>query len=201
MNSLIVQDTKDGVILTVHVQPKASTTECVGIHGDALKIRVAAPPVDGAANDELIRFVARQLSIPSSFGANSLRCERTAQTCPRQRSHSAAGDGSFEPWASKGIGEAMRHRVLFIVWGWLIAHRLFIGASCSVSQCTYAICGERSRGTGYCGLSAISRNGWGGGGQWEGRSCGDRHRSGSRSRRGERRGRRSHRRRGRQSVP
>ena len=64
MNALIVQDTKAGAILTVHVQPKASTTECVGIHGDALKIRVAAPPVDGAANDELIQFIARQLSIP-----------------------------------------------------------------------------------------------------------------------------------------
>jgi hypothetical protein len=66
MNALIVQDTRDGAILTVHIQPKASTTECVGIHGDALKIRVAAPPVDGAANDELIRFLARQLSIPST---------------------------------------------------------------------------------------------------------------------------------------
>ena len=64
MNSLIVQDTKDGAILTVHVQPKASTTECVGIHGDAIKIRVAAPPVDGAANDELIRFLAQTLSLP-----------------------------------------------------------------------------------------------------------------------------------------
>ncbi len=63
MNSLIVQDTKDGAILTVHIQPKASSTECMGIHGDAIKIRVAAPPVDGAANDELIRFLARQLSI------------------------------------------------------------------------------------------------------------------------------------------
>ena len=66
MNSLIVQDTKDGMILTVHVQPQASTTECVGIHGDAIKIRVAAPPTDGAANDELIRFLARSLSIPST---------------------------------------------------------------------------------------------------------------------------------------
>ena len=67
MNSLIAKDTKDGVILSVHVQPKASTTECVGIHGDALKIRVAAPPIDGAANDELIRFVARRLSIPPTL--------------------------------------------------------------------------------------------------------------------------------------
>jgi len=66
MNSLIVQATKDGAILTVHIQPNASTTECVGIHGDAIKIRVAAPPVDGAANDELIRFLARRLSLPST---------------------------------------------------------------------------------------------------------------------------------------
>jgi uncharacterized protein (TIGR00251 family) len=66
MNSLIVQDTNDGVVLTVHIQPKASTTECVGIHGDAIKIRVAAPPVDGAANDELIQFIARRLSIPTA---------------------------------------------------------------------------------------------------------------------------------------
>jgi len=66
MNSLIVQATKDGAILTVHIQPKASITECVGIHGDAIKIRVAAPPVDGAANDELIRFLARRLSLPST---------------------------------------------------------------------------------------------------------------------------------------
>ena len=66
MNGLIVQDTKAGAILSVHVQPKASTTECVGIHGDALKIRIAAPPVDGAANDELIRFLAHRLSIRST---------------------------------------------------------------------------------------------------------------------------------------
>jgi len=65
MNQLIVQDITDGAILAVHIQSKASTTECVGIRGDAVKIRVAAPPVDGAANDELIRFLARRLSIPA----------------------------------------------------------------------------------------------------------------------------------------
>ncbi len=65
MNGLIVQDTTAGAVLSVHIQPKASTTECVGIHGDALKIRIAAPPVNGAANHELIRFLARRLSIPA----------------------------------------------------------------------------------------------------------------------------------------
>jgi uncharacterized protein len=59
-----VQDAKDGTILTVHIQPNASRTEVAGLHGEALKIRVAAPPVDGAANAELIRFLARELSIP-----------------------------------------------------------------------------------------------------------------------------------------
>lgn len=68
MDSLraIVQDSKTGAVLRVHVQPKASQTECVGIHGDALKIRVTARPLNGAANDELIRFIAAQCSVPRS---------------------------------------------------------------------------------------------------------------------------------------
>ena len=51
------------VLLAVHVQPRAARTEVVGLHGNALKIRIKAPPVDGAANDELIRFVAERLGI------------------------------------------------------------------------------------------------------------------------------------------
>jgi uncharacterized protein len=50
----------------VHVVPRARTTEVAGRHGDALKIRLAAPPVDGAANEELIRFLAERLSVPRS---------------------------------------------------------------------------------------------------------------------------------------
>src|SRR4051812_28927694 len=64
MNALIVQGTKAGAILSIYIQPHASSTECVGSHGDAIKIRVTAPPADGAANAELVRFLARQLSIP-----------------------------------------------------------------------------------------------------------------------------------------
>jgi len=44
--------------------PRARATMVVGRHGDALKIRLAAPPVDGAANDELVRFLAEQLGVP-----------------------------------------------------------------------------------------------------------------------------------------
>lgn len=60
----IVQDGQKGVLLTVYVQPKASRTECVGVYGDALKIRVAAPAVKGAANEALIRFIADRCAIP-----------------------------------------------------------------------------------------------------------------------------------------
>jgi uncharacterized protein (TIGR00251 family) len=50
----------------VHVVPRARATMVAGRHGDALKIRLAAPPVDGAANDELVRFLAEQLGVPRS---------------------------------------------------------------------------------------------------------------------------------------
>ncbi|HEU4587741.1 MAG TPA: DUF167 domain-containing protein [Gemmatimonadales bacterium] len=55
-----------GVRLRVHVQPRASRTELAGQHGDALKVRVAAPPVDGAANDALVRFLADVLGVARS---------------------------------------------------------------------------------------------------------------------------------------
>ncbi len=61
---VIVRDSEGGALLTVHVQPNASRTECVGIHGDAVKIRLAARPIDGAANEELIRFIADRCAIP-----------------------------------------------------------------------------------------------------------------------------------------
>ena len=54
------------ITLTLHIQPGAKKTEFAGLHGDALKIRLAAPPVDGKANDALIKFVAETLKLPKS---------------------------------------------------------------------------------------------------------------------------------------
>ena len=52
--------------LTLHIQPGAKKTEVAGLHGDALKIRLAAPPVDGKANAALIAFVAQRLDVARS---------------------------------------------------------------------------------------------------------------------------------------
>jgi uncharacterized protein (TIGR00251 family) len=54
----------DTLILNLHVQPGAKRTEVAGLHGDALKIRLAAPPIEGAANAELMAFIARAFGVP-----------------------------------------------------------------------------------------------------------------------------------------
>jgi uncharacterized protein (TIGR00251 family) len=48
------------------VQPGARRNEIAGLYGDSLKVRIAAPPVDGAANDELIRFLAKLFQVSPS---------------------------------------------------------------------------------------------------------------------------------------
>ena len=68
----------DGSIsLTLHIQPGAKKTEFAGLHGDALKIRLAAPPVDGKANEALIRFIADTLGLAKS--AVSLKSGQTSR--------------------------------------------------------------------------------------------------------------------------
>jgi uncharacterized protein (TIGR00251 family) len=53
-----------GWLLAVHVQPGAKKSEVAGLHGGALKIRVAAPPVEGRANAALIAYLAKALGVP-----------------------------------------------------------------------------------------------------------------------------------------
>jgi uncharacterized protein (TIGR00251 family) len=59
-----IERTSDGVRLRVRVQPRASRTEVVGVHGEAIRIRLSAPPVAGAANEALLTFLADKLSVP-----------------------------------------------------------------------------------------------------------------------------------------
>lgn len=66
MTPSIVQNNAEGALLTVLVQPRAARTEYVGVHGDALKFRVAAPPVGGAANEALCLLLAERFGLPKN---------------------------------------------------------------------------------------------------------------------------------------
>ena len=55
--------TGEGWLLTIHAQPGAKKNEVAGLHGDALKIRVASPPIEGRANKALTDYIAQTLNI------------------------------------------------------------------------------------------------------------------------------------------
>ena len=54
------------VTLSVRIQPRASKNELVAMEGGGFKIRLTAPPVDGAANEALVKYLAVVLSVPKS---------------------------------------------------------------------------------------------------------------------------------------
>jgi len=56
----------DGIVLNLHIQPRASKNELCGVQGDALKIRLTSPPVDGAANKLCREFLADLFHVPKS---------------------------------------------------------------------------------------------------------------------------------------
>jgi uncharacterized protein len=51
------------LVLNLHIQPNAGKTEVAGLHGDALKIKVAAPPTDHQANDKLLEFLRKSFKV------------------------------------------------------------------------------------------------------------------------------------------
>jgi len=53
----------DGVMIDLHVVPRASKTRGCGAHGDRWKVQVAAPPVDGAANDAVVAYLSEVLDV------------------------------------------------------------------------------------------------------------------------------------------
>ena len=63
---LSVRRNPQGIVFKVFVQPKSSQNMIVGLHGDALKIKLTAPPVANAANMMCLKFLAKTLKVPKS---------------------------------------------------------------------------------------------------------------------------------------
>ncbi len=57
---------KGDLYLNLRVQPRAARDEIVGPHGDALKVRITAPPVEGKANSHLLRYLSQVFAVPMS---------------------------------------------------------------------------------------------------------------------------------------
>ncbi|MBM4122419.1 MAG: YggU family protein [Nitrospira sp.] len=99
MSRAIVQNSQEGAILTIYVQPKAARNEYLGLHGEALKFRVAAPPVEGAANDALCSFLAERFDLPKTAvtvrsGLHSRHKRVLLKGIPRRRVCEVLGIGS-----------------------------------------------------------------------------------------------------------
>lgn len=61
-----IRETSEGVLLSLLIQPRASKNEISGRQGDRLKVRLTAPPVEGAANKMCLAFLSKRLGIPRS---------------------------------------------------------------------------------------------------------------------------------------
>lgn len=76
------------LLLACHLQPKASKDEFAGLHGERLKIRISAPPIDGRANAQLLAFIAKAFGVAKSQvsldSGDSSRQKRVRIQAPRQ---------------------------------------------------------------------------------------------------------------------
>jgi hypothetical protein len=79
---LPIKETKEGIVFSVQVLPRSSRCELAGIHDKALKLKITAPPVEGLANEECIRFLSRFLGIAKAqvaiVGGHTSRKKRIA---------------------------------------------------------------------------------------------------------------------------
>ncbi|MBU8902634.1 MAG: YggU family protein [Victivallales bacterium] len=64
--SLIISENTGGCSLKCWIQPRSSRNAVVGVHGDAIKIALTAPPIDGKANKELLKFLAKYFKLSKS---------------------------------------------------------------------------------------------------------------------------------------
>lgn len=80
------QETPQGIVITIHVQPRSSRNRIVGLYGDSLKIAIQAPPVDDAANRMCISFLSECLNLSRSaieiLGGHTSRTKRILLRIP-----------------------------------------------------------------------------------------------------------------------
>ena len=99
-----LQRTDNGLLLRLHVQPGASKSGFAGLHGGRIKVRVQARPVEGAANEAVVKFVAMTCGVSKSSvelvrGATSrdkdvaVRCEGAAADAAERAIREAVGLG------------------------------------------------------------------------------------------------------------
>ena len=88
------RDDGAALVLTLHVQPGAKRTEVAGVHGDALKLRLAAPAVAGKANAALVRFLADAFGVPAR-AVTIVRGETSRQKVVRVDSPSKRPDARW----------------------------------------------------------------------------------------------------------
>lgn len=82
------REASGNLVLSLQVRPGARKTEIAGLHGNALKIRLAAPPVDGKANAALVAFLAEELGVPRA------RVELVSGAASRQKRLRISGASS-----------------------------------------------------------------------------------------------------------
>lgn len=66
MTDAFYTENKDGIIIKIKAVPNSSKNEICGLYNDALKVKIKAPAVENKANEELIKFLSKQLKIPKN---------------------------------------------------------------------------------------------------------------------------------------
>lgn len=86
---LSIRKHPEGIIFKVYVQPRSAKNMIVGLHGDALKLKLTAPPVDNAANKLCIKFLAAHLGVSKSqleiISGHTSRTKKVLVRCDRSK--------------------------------------------------------------------------------------------------------------------
>ena len=100
MNEVWLIVRRTGVEVRVRLNPNSSRNRIDGLYGDRLKIRLATPPVDGKANDALIRFLARVAGLPPSCGRVVAGARDRSKTVLLETNDPVAAAERLRRWAA-----------------------------------------------------------------------------------------------------